>query len=31
MTMYQQLQDRADDDYDKMNDHAYDTYDDSYV
>ena len=27
--MYQQLQDRADDDYDKMNDH--DTYDDANV
>ena len=23
MTMYQQLQDRTDDDYDKMNDHAH--------
>ena len=29
--MYQQLQDRADDDYDKINDHAHDTYDDAYV
>ena len=28
--MYQQLQDHADDDYDKVNDHAYDTYDDAY-
>ena len=30
-TMYQQLQNRVDDDYDRMNDHAHDTYDDAYV